>query len=243
MPFAAKELVSDAFLNLMVEADSKAGKSQSIGASLAKLFGLIYIIECGTGSSLKPLQRVSQKFEYDLVRTEDELENAIRDARKGVKEGKYKALFLDDFNLYGMTLYTKLNRDLAGQSGQADGRMVWWEWRKRMVNTINRLMDIRAHFVMACHPASFMGKAGSEIPGTFSDVIYMTKDNKDTRVFLINSDAEPGRGSRSIQGEHRIEADIGVFWKLAQMPSEEQFKLSRQGQKSKESAPAAKVAR
>lgn len=231
MPLSAKELVSDSYLSLMVEADSKCGKSQSVGQSLIKAFGSIYIIECGTPSSLKPLQRVTQKFEYDLIRTEDDMENAIRDARKGVRDNKYKAVFLDDYNLYGMSLYTKLRADLAGKSGEADGRVVWWEWRKRVVNVINRLMDIKAHFVMACHPASFMGKAGAEIPGVFSDVVFMTKDNKDSRIFCINSDMEPGRGSRSIQGEHKIEADIGVFWKLAQMSTDEQFSRSRQGQK------------
>ena len=93
-------------------------------------------------------------------------------------------------------------------------------------------MDVEAHFVMACHPGSFLGKAGNDIPGVFDDVVWMTKNNKGERIFQINGDTEPGRGSRSIQGEHKIEADVGVFWKLARMKSEEQQAQSRQGQKA-----------
>ena len=214
---------------MMVEAQSKAGKTQSIGASMIKAFGMIYIIECGTPSSLKPLQQISRKFEYDLIRDETHMEAAIRAARAGVKEGKYKGVFLDDYNLYGLTLHDLLYRDAASRvkgGGEPDGRPIWWEWRKRMGNTINRLLDVKAHFVMACHPNSFMGKAGEEIPGIFSDVVYMKKATKDQRVFEINKDAEPGRGSRNITGEHEIEADVGAFWALVQSQAKAKKKAS-----------------
>jgi hypothetical protein len=229
MPLPASQLDDDAYLALMVEAVSKSGKTQSIGASMVKAFGQIYIIECGTPSSLKPLQQVTRKFEYDLVRDEVQMEAAIKAARAGVKEGKYKGIFLDDFNLYGLVLHELLYRDAAGRvkgGGEPDGRPIWWEWRKRMGNTINRLLDVKAHFVMACHPSSFMGKAGEEIPGIFSDVVFMEKTSKDERKFLINADAEPGRGSRSVQGEHKIDADVGAFWKLAQDQAKAKKKAS-----------------
>ena len=233
MPIPAKELADATYISLMVEADSKTGKSRSIGQSLVKAFGMIYIIECGTSSALKPLHSVTQKFEYDLVREESDMENAIRAARKGVEADKYKAIFLDDYNLFASALQVELNKKMASaQSGNADGRAVWWEYRKRVLNMCHRLMDVEAHFVMACHPGSFLGKAGNDIPGVFDDVVWMTKNNKGERIFQINGDTEPGRGSRSIQGEHKIEADVGVFWKLAQMNSDQQQSQSRQGQKA-----------
>ena len=232
MPIPAKELVDATYISLMVEADSKVGKSRSIGQSLIKAFGAIYIIECGTSSALKPLHSVTQKFEYDLVREESDMENAIRAARKGVEADKYKAIFLDDYNLFASALQVELAKKMAGASGNSDGRAVWWEYRKRVLNICHRLMDVEAHFVMACHPGSFLGKAGNDIPGVFDDVVWMTKNNKGERIFQINGDTEPGRGSRSIQGEHKIEADVGVFWKLAQMNSDQQQSQSRQGQKA-----------
>ena len=232
MPIPAKELVDASYLSLMVEADSKVGKSQSIGQSLIKAFGLIYIIECGTSSALKPLQRVTQKFEYDLIREENDMENAIRAARKGVEADKFKAIFLDDYNLFASELQVELNKKMASdKTGNSDGRAVWWEYRKRVLNICRRLMDIETHFVMACHPGSFLGKAGNDMPGVFDDVVHMKKDNSGNRIFQINGDSEPGRGSRSIKGEHKIEADVGVFWKLAQLSTEEQHARSRQGQK------------
>lgn len=214
----ASDLESDTYLRLMVEAASKAGKTRSIGHSLIKAFGLVYIIECGTKSSLEPLYRQTKKFDYVMVREEQHMEDAIKEAKAEAKKGKYKAIFLDDFNLYGIQLHEDLNADYASKTkgGEADGRKVWWEWRNRMGNTINRLMDAQCHFVMACHPQSFMGKAGAEIPGSFSDVVYMRKDTKDRRIFEINCDTEEGRGCRSVEGEHKIDADVGAFWKLAQ---------------------------
>ena len=113
MPIPAKELADATYISLMVEADSKTGKSRSIGQSLVKAFGMIYIIECGTSSALKPLHSVTQKFEYDLVREESDMENAIRAARKGVEADKYKAIFLDDYNLFASALQVELAQKMA----------------------------------------------------------------------------------------------------------------------------------
>ena len=128
------------------------------------------------------------------------MENAIRAARKGVEADKYKAIFLDDYNLFASALQVELAKKMAGASGNSDGRAVWWEYRKRVLNICHRLMDVKAHFVMACHPGSFLGKAGNDIPGVFDDVVWMTKNNKGERIFQINGDTEPGRGSRFHRG-------------------------------------------
>jgi len=197
----------------MVEATSKLGKTRSIGQSLSASFGLTYIIQCGTGSSMDPLLRVTRKFEYDIIRDESQLEAAIRAARTGVKEGKFKAIFLDDFNLYASWLQVELENQSRNVKGEADGRKFWPEYHKRLANTVQRLMDIKAHFVMSAHPSGFMGKSASEIPGIFTDFVVLD-NKKGNRVFLLNSEEHPGRACRSIDTEMEVEADCGKLWSL-----------------------------
>jgi hypothetical protein len=215
VPLPASQLDAEEFLRLMVEAPSKLGKTRSVGASLISAFGMIYVIQCGTASSMDPLKRISKKFEYDIIRDESQMENAIREARKSVKEGKYKAIFLDDFNLYASYLQMELENQSRNQKGEADGRKFWPEYHKRLANTVQRLMDIKAHFVMTCHPGAFMGKSANEIPGTFTDVVVLDNE-KGNRVFLLNSENTPGRACRSIDREEKIEADCGKLWNLFQ---------------------------
>lgn len=215
MPLAASQLDAEAYLNLMVEAPAKLGKTRSVGESLIRSFGMIYIIQCGTSSSMDPLKRVTKKFEYDIIRDENQMETAIREARKGVKEGKYKGIFLDDFNLYAIWLQDQLEIASRNQKGEPDGRKFWPEYHKRLANTIKRLMDVKAHFVMTCHPQAFAGKSASEIPGIFTDVVVLD-NRKNQRVFLLNDEDLPGRSCRSFDGPHQLDADCGKLWKLFQ---------------------------
>ena len=200
----------------MVEGPAKLGKTRSVGDSLGRAFGLGYIIQCGTKTSMGPLQRVSRKFEWDLIRDEPQMETAIKEARKGVKENHFKWVLLDDFNFYTTTLLEDLAFESRNQKGEPDGRKYWTEWYKRTLNTIRRLMDIQVHFVMTCHPESFMGKMKDEIPGQFTDVIVFDHNNKHERVFLLNSETTPGRACRSYDTKLEIEADCGKLWSLFQ---------------------------
>jgi len=204
----------------MVEATSKIGKTRSVGQSLCKSFGMTYIIQCGTQSSMDPLKRVTKKFEYDLIRDESQLETAIKSARVGVKEGKFKAIFLDDFNLYATYLQTELEIQSRNAKGEPDGRKFWPEYHRRLGNTISRLMDVKAHFVMTAHPSGFMGKSASEIPGVFTDLVVMDS-KKGRRVFVLNSEDTPGRSCRSYDAEIEMEADCGELWKLFQTAAKE----------------------
>lgn len=215
MPLSANQLDAEDYLCLMVEAGSKLGKTRSVGQSLISAFGWTYIIECGTSSSMNPLKRVTKKFDCDIIRDENQMEAAIRSARAGVKDGKYKAVFLDDFNLYASWLQVQLEDQSRNPKGEADGRKFWPEYHKRLANTLQRLMDLKAHFVMSCHPNGFMGKSAGEVPGTFTDVVILD-NKKNQRVFLLNSEENPGRACRSIDQEMEVEADCGKLWKLFQ---------------------------
>lgn len=216
MPLPASHLEKDSFLRLEVEGPAKLGKTRSIGDSLSKAFGFGYIIQCGTRSSMGPLQRVCKKFEWDLIRDENQMETSIKAARTGAKEERYAWVLLDDFNFYTTILLEDLAYQSRNQKGEPDGRRYWPEWYKRTLNTITRLMDIPVHFVMTCHPDSFMGKMKDEIPGQFTDVIVFAHNNKHERVFLLNSETAPGRACRSYDDALEMEADCGKLWKLFQ---------------------------
>lgn len=131
------------------------------------------------------------------------------------------------------------------KSGEPDGRRWSPEFKTRVLNIAGRLFDIKAHVVFASHYIEqsgeiedketgtrqraksglgiipmIYGSAREELPARFQDVLFLEKiaekGKEDRRVFQVNPVGVWGPGSRSADGTHTIDADFGVFWKLAQ---------------------------
>jgi hypothetical protein len=233
VPQDASALKSEDFDRVLFLGEPHVGKSTSIIGSAADSFGMGYAINCGKKTGLADAGRRTQKFKWDLVRDEKQMEDAIKEARRGAKDGSYKWIALDDFNLYASWLECALEDETRNAKGEADGRRFWREYRKRLVNILIRLFDVRAHFYCISHymetggglidgqtekvgqgvAPMFAGAARKEIPGMFSDVVLMAPAPKDVaaRRFFINPVGVYGPSCLSAPGTHEIDADVGVL--------------------------------
>ena len=240
MPQAAADLEQNALIRVLLLGYPKVGKSRSTIASLSTTFGLGYVLCCGDKQSIAPATRVTKKFVFDVIKDETDMEAALKEARRGVKEAGYKWVFIDDFSLYASWLEGALRDASAAQnkSGKPDGRKWSPEFKQRLVNTVRRAFDLKAHVVVASHYIEqggeiedadtgnkqraksghgimpmIYGSAREELPAIFQDVLFMEKE-KDRRVFQVNPAGVWGPGCRSTDETVTIDADFGEFWKL-----------------------------
>jgi hypothetical protein len=234
MPQAASSISRDPYLRVLLMGTAKVGKSTSTILSMIKAFGPGYVVCCGDKSGMAPAARQSSKFLFDIIRDENDMEAALKEARRGVKDSEYKWIFVDDYSLFASWLEQALRDESARASkeGKADGRKFYPELKSRLINYVRRFQDIKAHLIFTTHFVSpsqeidgqrakagqgimpmIPGAAREEIPALFNDVLFMEKE-KDKRVFQVNPEGVWGPGSRAADGTHTIEADFGVFWKL-----------------------------
>ena len=136
MPQDASALERDPYDRVLFLGDPHIGKSTCIVSSAAQAFGVGYVINCGKSTGLLDASRRSKKFKYDIVRDETQMEDAMKEARRGCKDGTYKWVVIDDFNLYGSWLECALEDQTRNAKGEADGRRFWREYRKRLLNII-----------------------------------------------------------------------------------------------------------
>ncbi len=233
MPLDASALERDPYDRVLFLGDPHIGKSTCIVSSAAQAFGAGYVINCGKSTGLLDASRRSKKFKYDIVRDEAQMEDAMKEARRGCKDGTYKWVVIDDFNLYGSWLECALEDQTRNAKGEADGRRFWREYRKRLLNIIIRSFDFKGHVYVICHYIEtgtglidgqtektgvgvaplFGGAARKEIPGQFSNIVFMAPTSKDRsrRSFFINPVGVYGPSCLDLPGTHEIEADVGLL--------------------------------
>jgi hypothetical protein len=233
MPQEASALEREPYDRVLILGQPHIGKSTSIVASAASAFGMGYVINCGKKTGLLDAARRNDHFKWDTVRDEVQMEEALKEARRGCKDGVYKWIVIDDYNLYASWLEVALEDQTRNAKGEADGRRFWREYRKRLVNILIRSFDFKAHFYVVSHYIEtgggliegqtektgegvaplFAGAARKEIPGMFSDVVYMAPSTKDgaRRSFYINPIGVYGPSCLSVVGTHEIDADVGLL--------------------------------
>jgi hypothetical protein len=252
MPQDASSLERESFIRVLLMGYPKGGKTTCTIVSLANAFGSGYVLCCGDKGSMAPAARRTKKFVFDIVRDENDMEACLKEARRGVKELGHKWVFVDDYSLYASWLEGALRAASAAKnkSGEPDGRRWSPEFKTRLINTIRRLFDIKAHIVVASHfieqsgeiedkdtgtrqraksgigiMPMIYGAAREELPAIFQDVLFLEKvaekGKEERRVFQINPAGVWGPGSRSIDGTQTIDADFGTFWKAAQAAAKE----------------------
>ncbi len=233
MPQEASALERESYDRVLILGQPHIGKSTSIVSSAAAAFGPGYVINCGKKTGLLDAARRNDKFKWDLIRDEAQMEDAIKEARRGAKEGAYKWIALDDYNLYASWLEVALEDQTRNAKGEADGRRFWREYRKRLVNILIRCFDFKAHVYCVCHYIEtggglidgqtektgegvaplFAGAARKEIPSMFGDVVFMAPASKDQskRSFFINPVGVYGPSCAGVDGTREIEADVGLL--------------------------------
>lgn len=233
MPQDASALEREPYDRVLFLGDPHIGKSTSIVSSAAQAFGMGYVLNCGKATGLLDASRRSSKFKYDVIRNETQMEDAMKEARRGCRDGTYKWVVVDDFNLYGSWLEGALEDQTRNAKGEADGRRYWREYRKRLLNIVIRGMDFKAHYYLICHYIEtggglidgqtektgvgvaplFAGAARKEIPAQFNNTVFMAPSTKDKskRSFFINPVGVYGPSCLDLPGTHEIEADVGVL--------------------------------
>ena len=233
MPEDASSLERDPYDRVLVLGDPHIGKSTSIIHSASVAFGHGYVINCGKKTGPIEAVRRGAKFTYDLIRDRAQMEDAIKEARRGCKEGKYKWVVIDDFNLYGSWLEEALEDQTRNAKGEADGRRFWREYKKQLINILIRSFDFKGHVYVICHYVEtggglidgqtektgygvaplFGGAARKEIPAMFADTIFMAPTTKDPtkRSFFINPIGVYGPTCLSSSDTKEINADVGLL--------------------------------
>lgn len=232
MPQEASALEREAYDRVLVLGDPHVGKSSSVVASAAAAFGMGYVINAGKKTGLTDAARRNDRFKWDLVRDEAQMEDALKEARRGTKDGTYKWVVIDDLNLYASWLEVALEDQTRNAKGEADGRRFWREYRKRLINILVRCFDFKAHVYVISHYIEtgglidgqtektgvgvaplFAGAARKEIPGMFGDIVFMAPHSKDParRSFFINPIGVYGPSCLSAPGTHEIDADVGLL--------------------------------
>src|SRR6202035_4087229 len=139
------------FLRTLFLGIPKVGKTCNIILSSHKAFGGGYVIGCSTKEHLRQAMNLSktthkEPWQFDIIKNVDDMGAAIGTARKGVKEGRYKWVFVDDFNLFAGVVeetFAAANKDF--------GPTFWRQYRQHLLNVCLRLFDLKAHVMVAMH--------------------------------------------------------------------------------------------
>ena len=229
-PLPAEALGSEAQLRCLVQGYPKCGKSTTIIASCVDSFGYGLAINCGTQAGLKPALRRTGPGKWDFLQAEyePEMEVAITHARKGSKAGKYRWIYVDDFNYFCLRAEAAM---IDNELTQKDFNR-YPKLRNRMLNVVRRLFECDAHVIIATHLDSWSskpldgqnpkeapgfvnslpGKLRTELPGICTEVIVLSLDKDGSRNFIVAQRGVYGVGCRSFDSEkEEIEADVGAL--------------------------------
>lgn len=231
MPINASECTKSPYLRLLVMAAPKAGKTTTTLMTCEKP---AYVINCDDESSLIPAARKTKDFVYDNVMGPNALqafEGALKEAREGVKAGRYKTVVWDTMTSHALRA-EQIYLDSTDTGKGPDGRRAWPMYEKHLRAAVERLFTLKAHVVILAHYIDvggsetdaqlaksgpgivplLGGKARATIPSLVSDIVFLEK-TKEGRVFRCSIDGVFGPGCRSLSGVDTLPADVMGFWK------------------------------
>lgn len=226
---SASSLPETAFLRTMVLGFAKVGKTTSIISSAVRAFGRGVVLCCSTKEHMASAKaECPDGWDWALIKSVDDMDGALKEVRKGVKEGLYKWVLVDDFNLYADEVEEAMKKMHQG------GFKTYPAYRSHLRNTILRLSDLEVHLFTSMHYIEvsegeiegqspkkgngivplLTGVAKATIPGIFNQVIFMEKTRQDKRVFYVNPAGVWGAGCNNVRGTHEIDADVGKLFEL-----------------------------
>lgn len=235
MPIDSKDLVGSSYLRLLVMGPPKVGKSTTCIGSAPP--GGVYVINSDDKYSLRPATKV-REFQCDHVLGNElqGIENALKEARTGVKEARYQTIVWDTITKYAGRVEDVFANATIGAKGEPDGRRYWPAYKKHLHGIIDRLFALKAHVIVTAHyieqsgvmidgqiakqgngivPA-LGGTARASIPAEFQDVVFLEMRPGGKRVFVTSSDGVFGPGCRSLPGVQSVDANIATLWEKMQ---------------------------
>lgn len=226
---SATALSGSTHLLTLVLGFAKTGKTTSVIKSAVQAFGKGVVICCSTKEHmLGALAECPDGWDWTVVKSIEDMDNTIKEVRRAVKEGTYKWVLVDDFNLYADEV------EEAMKKAHNDGYKTYPAYRANLRNTILRLTDLGVHVLTTMHfievseyeiegqgPKKgagivplLTGVAKAIVPGIYHEVIFMEKIRGDRRVFYVNPSGVWGAGCNNVKGTHEIDADVGKLWSL-----------------------------
>jgi AAA domain len=233
-PVPAGSSTRKRFLRMLILGPAKVGKSV---AAVCTSPGPVYVINCDNEDALDPAERRTKNFSSNLVYSPDDMEAALKVARKQVADGKAKTIVVDTLSNYAARLEEAcLLASGGGNMEKADGRRAYQNYEARLRNTVERLFKLEAHVIVCSHyleiPGKLdtqmekfgdgiapllAGKARGTIPGLFNDVVFLFV-RKGVRYFGTAPTGAFGVGCRTLDGYEEVPANVEEFWKLKSAP-------------------------
>lgn len=228
MPLASSSLAGQSFARLIVLGAPKVGKTTTCAKTSP---GGVYVINSDDEFALRPAATAGAEFTYDTALGSEHdlgaIERAIREAQKGVKEGRYRTIIWDTVTRYAARAEDVFAAASAGGSGKPDPRRWYPAHRKHVMNSVDRLLALPAHVILICHyqdkyrdqegqaqpvregivPA-LGGKLAADLPAMVSDVVYLDRERSGERVFICSSQGVYGPGGRNLTGVDKVPADV-----------------------------------
>jgi hypothetical protein len=239
MPLSSTEVEASSHLRLLVMGAPKSGKTQTI---IATAEAPVYVINSDDKYSLRPAARVA-RFDWDLVLGTDPqaIETALREAREGVKAGRYKTVVWDTITKYAGRAEETFAAATMNAAGEPDGRRFWPRYRKHLHGIIDRLFMLKAHVIVNAHylevgsvliegqtdkqgagiVPQLGGQCRATIPAEFQDVVFLEK-RKEERVFVTSASGVWGPGCRNLPGVSEVPADVQGLWAKMQSAGKKQ---------------------
>jgi AAA domain len=241
MPQGASEVADENYLRVLVMGPAKAGKTTCCITTAPRG---VFVINCDDKSSIKPAVRAwkrldgefgaipGDEFQVSLVHDIAAMEEAVEDAREGVKAGLYATIVWDTISGYAGFLEQQCMDATNNAKGEPDGRRAWPEYEKRLRNVLYRLFKLKAHVIVTAHFLDvggevnenqvsktgpgivplLGGKARMTVPAMFQDVVFFEKVG-DQRYFVTGIDGVWGPGCRNLSGNVKVKADVGALMK------------------------------
>lgn len=226
MPQLAGDVGKESYLRALILGGPKVGKSTTVVSTSP---GPAYVINCdGSKTALQGAARRRNDFEWDLVRSWDEMQVAVKNAKAGVQAGKYKTVILDTLSSFAAGLEEQCLAS-SNTGGGPDGRRAYPDYERRLRHVVGSLFQLPAHIIAISHYLQLggevegstakygdgivpllAGKARATIPMLFHDVLFMTL-HRGERIFVCNPQGSWGPGSRSLETSESIPASIEGF--------------------------------
>lgn len=213
-------------LRLLVLGPPKVGKTTTC---ITTAPGPVYVINSDDSEALRSAALMpGAAFTYDNAFGDDlqAMQKAIIEASEGAKAGKYRTIVWDTLTLFAQRLEQLCLDATATKSGEPNPMKAYPAYNDNLRRIIDKLFTIPAHVIVTSHyievgPGAdgkatvgegimpmLSGKAKQLVPARFQDVVFLTRENDGTRVFLTQAKGAFGPGCRSLPGVEKVPADV-----------------------------------